>query len=71
MDLLRAAPPARGGSVSVYGTSVGRSVSDKSIIQKQVSAMLESRGGSSLNLFVDNGLDCTGLFKEFGTAWGR
>jgi hypothetical protein len=70
MDLLTAALPARGGSVSVYGTSVGRSGSDKGIIQKQVSAMLKPRGGS-VNLFVDNGLDCSGLFKEFGTAWGR
>jgi hypothetical protein len=70
MDLLKAALPARGGNVSVYGTSCGRSGSDKGIIQDQVRAMLEPRGGE-WRLLVDNGLDCTGLFKEFGTAWSR
>jgi hypothetical protein len=71
MDLLKAALPAPGRrGVTVYGTSVGRSISDKRIIQSQISAMLEPRGGS-VNYFVDYGLDCSGLFKEFGSTWGR
>jgi hypothetical protein len=70
MDLLNASLPARGGTVTIYGTSVGRSGSDKIIIQDQVRAMLGPRGGEWL-LHVDSGLDCASLFKEFGTAWSR
>jgi hypothetical protein len=70
MDLLKAALPARGGGVTVYGTGVGRSDSDINIIQSQVSAMLSPRGGA-VHHYVSNRLDCSGLFKEFGTTWGR
>jgi hypothetical protein len=62
--------PARGGSTTTYGTSIGRSDSDINIIQNQLSEMLSPRGGAQ-HYYVNGRLDCSGLFREFGTTWGR
>ncbi|MBR1272942.1 hypothetical protein JQ629_36295 [Bradyrhizobium sp. AUGA SZCCT0222] len=70
MDLLKAAPPARDGSTTVYGTSIGRSGADINVIQDQIATMLSPRGGN-VHHYVGNRLDCSGLFSEFGTTWGR
>jgi hypothetical protein len=67
MELLKASSPARGGQVIIYGTAVDRSDSDIAIISGQIESMLSERGGTH-DIRVQRGLDCAGMFKEFGTA---
>jgi len=70
MELLRSKLPARGGLVNIYCTGVDRSDSDLHIIHSQISEMLSSRGGTH-KICIERRWDCSGLFKEFGTAMAR
>jgi hypothetical protein len=67
MELLRSVPPARGGSVAIYATAVDRSAADQMIIESRIREMLSTRGGS-WNLFVERGLDCRGLLKDYAAT---
>ncbi|EKS36969.1 SIR2 family protein [Afipia broomeae] len=70
MALLQSTEPARGGVVEVYATGFERSVSELTIIDSEIRKLLASRGGG-WNVNIDRRWDCSGLFKEFGTAIGR
>jgi hypothetical protein len=66
MALITTGGTGRGGSVKVFGTVMNRSGSDVAIIQDQIRRVLAARGGTwEIDL---KGVDCKGLFKEFGTA---
>jgi hypothetical protein len=70
MALLKSVEPARGGEVRVFGTAFNRSSADVTIIDRQIRTMLKARGGT-WDIQILRQLDCSGLFKEFGTTLMR
>lgn len=67
MQLLQAANNVRGSNVDIYATALERSNADRLIIDKQIRAMLTSRGGN-WNISIHHDLDCVGLFREYATT---
>lgn len=70
VEVLRSQAPARGGIVNSYATAFQRSTSDVQIIDEQIRAGLNKRGGS-WNVYIAKDVDCAGLFREYGTALAR
>jgi hypothetical protein len=68
MDLLRSSPPLRGSQVEVFGTAFNRSDADVTIIEGRIRDLLSPARGGMWKIAVRKGMDCAGLFKEYGTT---